>query len=224
MNAPMGAAQSWTHRLGQVRFVYLGVLPSVATFALVVRGGPTDGVLGMLLFVAGGVFVACYLWALTFQGEPKSWLVAAVQLFAGPCFALASRPAGEDLPALAIRAFLIDGVAMVVALVWLGWTTRPMAGTAPRLVLTFGAAGLLAAVTPLFWPLWHEGDLAHWREWLPLALGVGQSAVFDMRGLKKEQSGETDAFDAGASLGPLLLLWIVSLMAGYGYSSLHGHG
>jgi hypothetical protein len=103
------------HVVENVHLVYLGLLPALATFSLLLVYGHSAP---LLLFFGGVVAVSVYLAVVISYTRPANSLgVALFTLLDEPFWAVLSYAAGGVLFSFAIDAFLIDGVAVWLAIV-----------------------------------------------------------------------------------------------------------
>jgi hypothetical protein len=200
-----------------LHLVYLGLLPALATFSiLVVYGHPAP----LLLFVGGIIAVSVYLAVVIGYTRPANSLdVALFTLFDGPLWAVLSRSVKETPipPAInafsfAINAFLIDGVAIWIAIVWLAVSTsRP---TKEQRIATVGFA-LVAVVSILFafWPYIRENVWEKWTQLSWLVMGVVEAVIARHYLLEADEVVRKEMVSVAYIL-ILLFVWIIALSAG----------
>jgi hypothetical protein len=200
-----------------LHLVYLGLLPALATFSiLVVYGHPAP----LLLFVGGIIAVSVYLAVVIGYTRPANSLGAALfTLFDGPLWAVLSRSVKETPipPAInafsfAINAFLIDGVAIWIAIVWLAVSTsRP---TKEQRIATVGFA-LVAVVSILFafWPYIRENVWEEWTQLFWLMMGVVEAVIARHYLLEADEVVRKEMVSVAYIL-ILLFVWIIALSAG----------
>jgi hypothetical protein len=200
-----------------LHLVYLGLLPALATFSiLVVYGHPAP----LLLFVGGIIAVSVYLAVVIGYTRPANSLdVALFTLFDGPLWAVLSRSVKETPipPAInafsfAINAFLIDGVAIWIAIVWLAVSTsRP---TKEQRIATVGFA-LVAVVSILFafWPYIRENVWEEWTQLFWLMMGVVEAVIARHYLLEADEVVRKEMVSVAYIL-ILLFVWIIALSAG----------
>jgi hypothetical protein len=204
----------WLNRLRRVvenvHLVYLGLLPVLATFSLlVVYGHPAP----TLLFLGGVVAVSVYLVVVFNYTRPtQSLRVALFVLFDGPFWALLSILAGGSLFSFAADAFLIDGVAIWLAIVWLAVSTsRPSQG---QRIATVGFA--LFAVSSLlfaFWPYLREQVFGEWVRLLSVGVGIVEAVVARHYWLEVDEPVR-DGKKCTEYILILLSAWIVAFCVG----------
>ena len=204
----------WLNRVRRavenVHLVYLGLLPSLATFSLLVNYGhpaPT------LLFFGGVVAVSVYLAVVASYTRPTNSLgIALFILLDGPFWAVLSYVAGGVLFSFAIDAFLIDGVAIWLAIVWLAVSTfRP---SREQRIATIGFA-LIAVGTILFafWPYLCENVFGDWVRLLFLVIGIVEAFVARHYLLKVDEVVR-DTISSAMYIVIFLFIWIVAMCAG----------
>jgi hypothetical protein len=197
--------------LENLHLFYLGILPALATFAvLAVYGTPSAG----LLFLGGTVAVSVYLAVVISYTRPVQSLgLALFVLLDGPLWVLVSRSTeSTKLLSFAIDGFLVDGVAIWLAIVWLALTTsRP---TREQRIATVGLT-LVAVGSILFTlrPYLQEQVLSQGLRLLGLLLGMIE-AVIARQYLLEADEVVRDETTGGAYIVVLLFLWIVALSAG----------
>ena len=207
---------SWKTRLikviGNIHLVYLGLLPSLATLAMLRAYGYS---LPFLLFIVGVAAVGIYLavtWSYT--ALPNSLLGNLWALLDGPLFVLVGRWSTEGVPlAFAIEAFAIDGMAIWFAILWLSAvSSKPTPG---QRVASLGImVAILAIIGSLFWP--YVRDVL-WGDWLlvaSLVAGCVESAFFRVRTLNAEAVVREDMDASTLYIAGLVMLWVASMIAG----------
>jgi hypothetical protein len=193
-----------------VHLVYLGLLPSLATFSLLVNYGhpaPT------LLFLGGVVAVSVYLAVVASYTRPTNSLgVALFVLLDGPFWAALSFAAGGVLFSFAIDAFLIDGVAIWLAIVWLAISTsRPTRGQ--RIATTGFALIAVGSVLFAFWPYLCENVFGDWVRLLFLVVGIVEAFVARHYLLKVDEVVR-DTMSSARYILVFLFAWIAAMCAG----------
>ena len=207
---------SWKTRpikiVGRAHLIYLGLLPSLATLAVLhMYGYP----LPFLLFTVGVAAVGVYLavtWSYT--ALPNSVLGNLWGLLDGPLFVLLGRrgaPGGAL--GFAIEASMIDGIAIWAAILWLSAVSaKPTPG---QRVASLGImVAILAMIGSLFWP--YVRDVL-WGDWLlvaSLAVGCAESVFFRVRMLDAEAVVREDMDASTLYIAGLVMLWVASMIAG----------
>lgn len=198
--------------VGRFHLIYLGLLPSLATFALLRQYGFAYP---FVLFIVGTAATAIYLAATySYTRLPHSLAANLFVLLDGPLFALLGwgGRAGSPL-AFVIEGFLVDGTA-----VWLAIFGLSLASTLPTPGQRAASIGIMAAVlgmaTAVFWPYLRDNI---WGEWLPMsaiAFGIIEATVVWHQLL--ETGSPTRDNDDGSILyiALLVLVWIGAMSAG----------
>jgi hypothetical protein len=204
----------WLNRIRRAvenaHLVYLGLLPALATFSLlVVYGHPSP----TLLFFGGVVAVSVYLAVVASYTRPTSSLGAALfVLLDGPFWAALSYAAGGALFSFAIDAFLIDGVASWLAIVWLAVSTsRPTRG---QRIATIGFALVaVGSVLFAFWPYLCENVFGDRVRLLFLVVGIVEAFVARHYLLKVDRVVR-DTISSAMYIVIFLFVWIAAMCAG----------
>ena len=135
------------HLLGWANLHWLGLLPALAIFGGTRLGAAGIGAVNVVLFFGLVIAVLAYLAVVYGQNDlPDSPWTALLLLLDGPLFALLALPRGASLPAFGVQAFLVDGVAVWLAVLLTAWTRRDMVempGSVTGLAL-FAIASILA--------------------------------------------------------------------------------
>jgi hypothetical protein len=194
----------------RLHLVYLGLLPALATFSvLVIYGHPAPS----LLFIGGIVAVSVYLAVVISYTRPvRSLGLALLILLDGPLWAALSHASNRAPLSFAIDAFLVDGIAIWFAIVWLAVSTsRP---TKEQRAATVGFALVaLSTVLLTFWPyirehVWGEGMRPFW-----LAAGIVEAVIVRHYLLEVDEVVRGEMTSAAYIL-VLLFVWIVAMSAG----------
>jgi hypothetical protein len=196
--------------VGRAHLVYLGLLPSFATFALLYTYGyPTP--LLMFLFLGGTVAVSVYLAVvISYTEMPRSAPLSLLFMLDGPAWALASLWSRElTLPVFAVEGFLVDGTAIWLSTLVLALRSdRPTRGQRIATV-AFMLVALLATAS-LVWP-YLRGEL--WGEWWSLTLlglGVVEAFAVNYKLLERDEVVR-DAAGVSVYIAVLVMLWVGSL-------------
>jgi len=201
------------HRLYRVvesvRLVYMGLLPALATFAvLVVYGHPFP----FLVFLGGIVAVSVYLAVVVSYTRSSSLAVALFVLLDGPVCALLAQLAGGNPYSFAIDSFMVDGVAVWLVIVWLAVTTsRPTKGQ--RAASVFFALAAVGTVFSVFWPYLRASVWGEWSKLGWLAIGAVAS-VLTHHYLLREDEVVRDENVSVPYILVLLFVWIAAMSGG----------
>jgi nitric oxide reductase large subunit len=202
----------WTRIIDKIHLLYLGLLPCLATVAVLrAYGFP----LPFLLFIFGVAGVGIYLavtWSYT--PVPSSPLVGLWMVLDGPLFVLLGGRGEPAVPlGFAVEAFFVDGLAIWSAILFLAVVSRaPTPGQ--RVASIAILIAVLAVLRTLFWPYVRD---AIWRRWLLLAgifAGLAEGTFVRVRmldaGTVVRETGDQDiVYIAG-----LVMLWVASMIAG----------
>lgn len=196
---------NWLHRL------YLGLLPSLATFVLLRRYGYRWP---FLLFIGGVALIGVYLAVIYYltplpDSVPRSlwvWLD-------GPLFAVVAQGVGSIDLGFFIKGFFIDALALWLAILLLALlSSRPTSGQ--RTGSLGISVGVLGVILSLFWPyvietLWQDRLRMVW-----LLAGIIEGAMVRYRLLQTDESIQADEEGGILYIALLLLLWVGALSAG----------
>ena len=199
--------------LDYAHLIYLGLLPALATFALLYLYGHP---LPFLLFLAGTAAVGVYL-AVTYSytPRPRSVGVALLVLLDGPAWAVLSLALRDAGPlAFAVEGFLVDGTAVWSSILVLATRSRlPTRGQRVASVCFMLAA--LAATYSLAWPYLREAAGGAWggASLFLLGLGAAQGALTRYRLFERERVTRDESAAVGYLI-PLVVAWLAALIAG----------
>jgi hypothetical protein len=195
--------------VGRAHLIYLGLLPSLATFALLYKyGHPAP----LLLFLGGTVAVGVYLAVIiSYTPTPSSPLLSLVVMLDGPAWvALSLLSKTVEPPAFAVEGFLVDGSAVWLSTLVLALRSdRPTRGQRAASVALMLVA--LAATASLVWPYARE---VLWGEWLSLTwlgLGVAETLFVNYKVLERD-AVVRDGDAASVYIAVLVMAWVGSLL------------
>jgi hypothetical protein len=196
--------------LDGIHLVYLGLLPALATLsALLAHGHPAP----TLLFFGGIVLVSVYLAVVfSYTSPSRSIGIALLTLLDGPIFVALSQLSGGAWVSFAINGFLVDGVAIWLAILWLALTTSlPTQGQRWATV----AFGLIAMATMLstFWPHIRDNVLQAWDVLLWLGVGLIE-AVVARHFLLRAGTVARDTDRTTLYIVAMLFAWVAAMIAG----------
>lgn len=196
--------------LDKAHLIYLGLLPAWATWVTLSAYGHR---FPFLVFLGGIVIVSVYLAVVASYTQPAtSTGVALLTLFDGPLWAASARFAGRPISSFAVDAFLIDGVAIWVAIAWLAVSTsRPTRGQ--RVATLFFAAAALMTASSLFWPYLRANLCGNWPSLGWLLLGTGEAVAARHFLLEKDDVLRDTDFSMRYIL-VFLLLWLAAMIGG----------
>ncbi|MEZ4645399.1 MAG: hypothetical protein R3E31_22145 [Chloroflexota bacterium] len=194
--------------LRQSYLIYLGLLPSLATLAVLWQYGYK---FPFLLFIGGIVAVSVYLVATySYTHLPTRLLPMLFFMLDGPFFAFLSMRSKVHPLGFAIETYLIDGTDIWLSILILALVS-PLPTSGQRIGSVFFMAVAVAMTTSLFWPyitaeLWGQ-PRAIW-----LLLGLGTAVISQFITFKQENMARTD--DSSGYLIGLLILWLGAMFAG----------
>lgn len=196
--------------IGRAHLVYLGLLPSFATFALLYEYG-YPGPLLMFLFLGGTVAVAVYLAVvISYTEMPRSAPLSLLFMLDGPAWAAASLWSREfTLPVFAVEGFLVDGTAVWLSTLALALRSdRPTRGQRVATVALMLVA--LLATASLVWP-YLRGELwGEWRSLTLLGLGAAEAFIVNYKLLERDEVVRDDGF-VTVYVAVLVMVWVGSL-------------
>jgi len=195
----------------QAHLIYLGLLPSVATFVLLQTYGHRAP---FLLLIGGVVLTAVYL-AVTYSYTrlPTSVPASLWALLDGPLFAFVAPRATAGPLAFAINGFLIDGMAFWCAIVVLA-----VVASEPLPWQRVASVGLgllaLAALASLAAPYVRQTvESSGWAMlWLPVAILESTALIYPL--LRSGDLKRADVNSAGVYIAVMIVLWVAAVCAG----------
>jgi hypothetical protein len=197
--------------VNRIHLIYLGILPSLATLALLWRYGyPWP----FLLFIGGVAMTGVYLVSVYhYTPLPSSVPGSLWVLFDGPLFALVAR-GGRNITLLSvIEGFLIDGLALWLTILALTLiSSRPSPG---QRVASLGiGCAVLGVILSLFWPyvsgvLWGSWSRIGW-----LVGGVVEGMIARYRLLRAEKALRLEGDESILYVALLVMLWVVAMSVG----------
>ncbi|MCA9971658.1 MAG: hypothetical protein KC425_15645 [Anaerolineales bacterium] len=199
--------------LDRIHLLYLGLLPALATAAALQRDGYR---FPFLLFIAGVAAVGVYLAATySYTPRPKSLPATLWVLLDGPLFVLAGRGVAERPFAFAIDAFLVDGSALWLAILWLAlFSDLPGRGQRTASVgIMLVALGVTAS---LFWPYLQESFGGRPLPLAGLLFGIAEGAFMRVRLLGKGAVLRPESDFSILYIALLVMAWVGALALGLG--------
>jgi hypothetical protein len=190
--------------------VYLGLLPALATFAILAEHGHSAV---WLAFFGGIIAVSVYLAvAVSYTRSPGSLIAALLILLDGPVCALLAQSDGKPSFSFAIESFLIEGIAIWLAIIWLAVTTnRP---TQEQRIATIGFACIaVGTMLSVFWPYLRGSVWGDWQKSGWLAVGIVEAVLTRHYLLETDEVVRGEGISA-PYIGILLFVWIAALIAG----------
>lgn len=217
MSVPLPTANSLTqkeklvHIIGKIYMFYLGVLPALATFAILwAYSYPWL----FCLFLGGVAGVGVYLaTVMSYAPIPKSlpWLLLA--LLDGPLFVLISLRNDFHPLAFAIEGYLIDGTAIWLSILFLAFVsdlpTREQ--RIASIAIMFVILGLMGS---LFWPYWQEYLWGNWYRIFWLAAGVVQATWLNFGRFQRAEVLRQESDGGILFIVGSLMVWLLALIVG----------
>lgn len=204
-------AERWAQRINRLHLIYLGLLPSLATF-IVLR---THGYRWMFPLFIGGVAMVGVLLAEIFAHTrlPDSLPASLLVLLDGPVLALlATRGRGFGF-GFAIDSFLVEGLA-----VWLAIAVLAVVSDLPTpwqrnasVVIMLIAVGLSLS---LFWPYLQITLEERWFKLVWLAIGVIEGTIVRFRLLQTEEIIPHAEDFRILAITLLIMAWIAAMILG----------
>jgi len=197
-------------RLGKFYLFYLGILPILATFAIVLANGLRWP---MLIFMGGTGAVGVYLAATySYTRLPDKVFPLLVMLLDGPLFVTLLLRDGLNPLAFAIEGYLIDGSAIWVSILILAFIS-PLPTRGQRfwsIVFMIIAVGVNIV---LFWPYLQLFVGEDWGHLIWLVVGFTEAVIASFVLVSKDdvvRSGDGSIL----YIGLLVMLWVVALFLG----------
>jgi hypothetical protein len=217
MSHPLPTANSLTQKeklvriIGKIYLFYLGVLPALATFAILwAYSYPWF----FCLFLGGVAGVGVYLaTVMSYTPIPKSlpWLLLA--LLDGPLFVLISLRNNFHPLAFAIEGYLIDGTAIWLSILFLAFVsdlpTREQ--RIASIAIMFVILGLMGSI---FWPYWQEYLWGNWTRIFWLATGVGQATWLNFGRFQRAEVLRQESDGGILFIVGSLMVWLLALIVG----------
>lgn len=197
----------WAH------LVYLGALPSLATFSLLYAYGHAAP---FLIFLGGTAAVGVYLAATySYTPPPRTLAAGLLQLLDGPAWALISLAVKDARPlAFAVNGFLVDGTATWVSLLLLSARSPLPTRDQRRAAIAFMLASLAASLW-LAWPYLRDAAQGRWGGASLFLLGLGAlQGTFTRYRLFSRDQVLRPAEASTAYLVPLIIAWVASMILG----------
>ena len=195
----------------RVYLLYLGVLPSLASFALLARYGAR--VPFIFILFGGLTIVSVYIVSLSSYSRPAGFTKTLFLLVDGLVFAFLAFPKrGVDL-SFAIDNFIIEGTAVWLAIAWLAVTTSRPAPEQRIATLIFFALAVGTMVV-LALPYIQEYIWGNWEALFWLAVGIVEAFFVQNQLLFADQVVAGDEKFKFAFNLSMIILWAFALIAG----------
>jgi hypothetical protein len=195
--------------LGKAHLIYLGLIPSVATFALLYNyGHPAP----FLLFLGGTVAVSVYLAVIvSYTAIPTSPWLSLLILLDGPAWATISLLSKKVwLPVFAIESFLIDGTAIWLSTFLLALRSyKPTTGQRVASVALMIVA--LLATASLVWPYLRDVLRGQWLSLIWLGLGVIEALIVNYKLIERDEVIRNNDISS-VYIAVFVMIWVGSLV------------
>lgn len=195
--------------LGKAHLIYLGLLPSVATFTLLYTyGHPAP----LLLFLGGTAAVGVYLAVIiSYTSMPSSPWIRLFIILDGPAWVLLSLFSKQlRLPVFAIEGFLVDGTAIWLSTLILALRSdKPTRGQ--RIASVAFMIVALAATISLVWPYLREVLWGQWLSLLWLGLGIVEAMIINYKLLERDEVVR-HSDHASVYIAVMVMIWVCSLV------------
>ncbi|HEX8888674.1 MAG TPA: hypothetical protein VF779_05835 [Pyrinomonadaceae bacterium] len=198
--------------IGYIHLAYLGLLPALATFALLFRYGHP---FPFLLFLGGTAAVGVYL-AVTFSytPQPTSLGFGLLILLDGPLWVLLSLLQTRVNPlGFAVEGFLVDGTAIWISILVLSIQTYIPLRQDRFTAIGFMLAALAATIS-LAWPYLRDELWRHWASMALIVAGIVESTLLRFSALSKQQAVHKDENKGAGYIIVMLLLWFAAMVLG----------
>lgn len=203
---PIQQLLNWLH------LIYLGVLPALATFALL-AGWPRPEWQRPLIFMGGVALVGVYQAVVfSYSGTSKRIWPLLFVLLDGPLFVwLGGGSIGDEID-FAVRAFLIDGLAIWLVIAFLALSTdRPTSGQ--RVGSVGFAVVAMTTLMAISWPFL-AGLISNGLGGLGwLAAGVIEAITARYLLLEKDEP-VANPDRAAFFIAVMVIFWIAAMIAG----------
>lgn len=213
MDAPAAnIAERIGQTVGHLHLIYLGLLPSLATFAVVrTYGYPMP----FLLFVVGVAAVGVYLAAVyNYTRLPQSKIGNLTALLDGPLFILVARRLSFAMPlGFAIEGYLVDGLAVWLGILWLALTSSlPTRNQRAASIAIMSA--ILAITVSLVWPYVRDVLWGTWESLGWLSLGLVEATAVRTRLLRSGPTQRSVDDKGILYIALLTLAWVGAMFTG----------
>jgi len=190
---------------------YLGLLPALATFAVLWAYGYP---LYFCLFMGGVAAVGVYLaTVMSYTPIPQSlpWLLLA--LLDGPFFVLLSLRNNFHPLAFAIEGFIIDGGAIWVSILFLAFVS-PLPTREQRIASIMIMLVIVGLMGSLFWPYWQEFLWGNWDRIFWLVVGIVQATWLNYGRFQRAEVIRQESDGSILFVVGLLIIWLIAMIAG----------
>jgi len=198
--------------IGYVHLVYLGLLPSLATFGLLYKYGyPVP----FILFLGGAVAVGVYIAVVFYYTPmPRSLAGGLLILLDGPAWVVLSLLTKKAVPlGYVVEGFVVEGTA-----IWL--SILILAAKFPRQRLAAIGYMLLALIVSisLVYPYFRDSLRGQWLSVGLLGMGIVETFGARYGQLRRDEEGRDKTLqDPDRNVGflvALILIWVAAMIAG----------
>jgi hypothetical protein len=190
---------------------YLGLLPALATFAVLWAYGYPWLFVVFIVGVAGmGVYLAPVM---SYTPIPSSlpWLLLA--LLDGPIFVLISLRNNLHPLAFAIEGFIIDGGAIWLSILFLAFVS-PLPTRGQRIASIAIMLGILGLIGTLFWPYWQEYLWGNWERMFWLVAGITQATWLNFGRFQHVEIQRQESDGGILFIVGMLMIWLIAMIVG----------
>jgi len=198
--------------IGYIHLVYLGLLPSLATFGLLYKYGyPAP----MILFLGGAAAVGVYIAVVFYYTPmPRSLAGGLLILLDGPAWVMLSLLTKKAVPlGYVVEGFIVEGTA-----IWL--SILILAAKFPRRRLAAIGYMLLALgiSVSLVYPYFRDSLRDQWLSVGLLGMGIVETFGTRFNQLRRDEEGrDKNLQDPNKNMGflvVLILIWAAAMIAG----------
>jgi hypothetical protein len=197
--------------VSRLYLVYRGLLPALATFAILWAYGYPWMFFFFLIGTAGvGVYLAAVM-SYTHIPESLPWLLLA--LLDGPIFVLISLRNDFHPLVFAIEGFVIEGGAIWMSILILAFIS-PLPTRGQRIASILFMAAILGMVSSFIWPYFQASLLKDWMKMTWLIAGITQATILNFREFKNGAVVRQESDGEILYIVGLLMVWLVAMIAG----------
>ena len=198
--------------IGYIHLIYLGLLPSLATFGLLYKYGyPVP----FILFLGGAAAVGVYIAVVFYYTPmPRSWVGGLLVLLDGPAWVVLSLLTKKAVPlGYVVEGFIVEGTA-----IWLSILILAAKFPRQRLAAIGYMLLALAVSVSLTYPYFRDSLQGQWLSVALLGMGIVETFGARFAQLKRdEESRDKNLQDPNKNIGllvALILIWVAAMIAG----------
>lgn len=197
-------------------FIYLGLIPSAATYFSLLKYGTGYP---FLVFIGGIVLVSVYLAVVaSYTKESKSIWVSLWVFLDGPVFAILSNHNNPAFPAFFIDSFLIDGVSIWMAIMWLAVSTDRPTKAQRSGTLILGLVAMAAVIVSFYGYLNGQIFMSALRS-AGLLIGVIET-VMVYHFILKMDIVYRDSTAASKYIIVFIMIWLAAMIGGINFHNM----